>query len=451
MLGVLLYQQGKLHEALDCIGRALEISPTDAEAHNNQGVVLKDADRLEEALLAFDTALALKPDYVDALSNRGTVLYRLAQISGALADYEKALALAPAQADILSNMGLALQSKHEYDRALACYAEAIRLAPHFADAHWNLALCHLLLGNYEKGWEEYEWRWARPKFTSDRRNFMVPQWDGVAPLAGRRILVYAEQGLGDALQFLRYVPLLIARGAQVVVELPAPLYPAFCNAFEAVVVKKGEVLPEVDFHCPLLSLPRAFHTVLESIPPNAIVPGVDEAKSRHWQERLAACKGVRVGIVWSGNPEQQENHLRSIPLSLMVALAPANVNLISLQKELRSQAERDIVAKGSVLHFGDDLHDFSDTLALMDNVDIVLTICTSVAHLAGVRGHPMYVLLHYAHDWRWLTARSDSPWYPTAKVFRQERPGEWAPVLECAFATLFQEISIRPRREFRRA
>ncbi|GAA5170063.1 tetratricopeptide repeat protein [Viridibacterium curvum] len=346
----------------------------------------------------------------------------------ALQDCSRAIALEPGIAEAWNNRGILLQDARRFEEARSDYEQAIRISPSYADAHWNIARCCLLQGDYKRGWAEYEWRWQRPAFTSPQRNFAQPQWQG-EDLVGRRVLLHAEQGLGDSLQCLRYVPLLVERGATVWLEVQGALKPLLQGLpGVAGVLASGEALPSFDLHCPLLSLPLAFGTTVETVPP--VQPlSVDAELKEAWVVRLGPRHGLRVGLVWSGNPSQQDNDLRSLPLADLVAAMPKGVELISLQKELRTDVERQIVASGQVRHFGDFLRDFADTAALMGEVDMVVSVCTSVAHLAGVMKVQLEVMLQYAHDWRWLLDREDSPWYPSARLHRQVVQGDWQPVL----------------------
>ncbi|MFT3735845.1 MAG: tetratricopeptide repeat-containing glycosyltransferase family protein [Rhodocyclaceae bacterium] len=428
LLGLLLHQRGEHEGALALIDRALGLQPEFPVALNNRGAVLCSLKRFDEALVSYNAALTLSPDYADALISRAAVLMQLRQGDAALRDCDKAIALAPSLAEAWNNRGILLQDRHRFEEAMQAYVESIRLAPGYADAHWNLARCCLLIGDYAQGWLEYEWRWRRRRFTSVPRNFSQPRWQGEA-LAGQALLLHAEQGLGDTLQCLRYVPMVVASGAQVWLEVQVELKPLVQNLTGvAGVLAYGESLPSFDLHCPLLSLPLIFRTTVDSVPPAQSL-FVDEALQSDWASKLGPSVGLRVGVVWSGNPSQQDNDLRSLPLSDLVAAMPAGVELISLQKELRTDAERQIVASGRVRHFGDALRDFSDTAALLKEVDVVVSVCTSVAHLAGVMGAPLEVMLQYAHDWRWLLDRDDSPWYPTARLHRQVVQGDWQPVL----------------------
>jgi hypothetical protein len=289
----------------------------------------------------------------------------------------------------------------------------------------------LLLGDFDRGWEELEWRWQTPACAPWRRDFVQPLWRGEEPLAGRTILLHAEQGFGDAIQLARYAPLVAAQGARVVLEVPAPLT-ALCSriAGVAAVVTRGERLPDFDCHCPLLSLPLAFRTRPATIPATIPYLSADEDRVRAWRQRLPETRMRRVGIAWAGNSSFQGDRTRSIGLArLSPLLAAPGVTFFSLQKELRD-GDCDILrGNPHVMHLGDAMEDFSDTAAIMACLDLVISSDTSVAHLAGAVGRPVWVLLQYVADWRWLLDRRDSPWYPTARLFRQPELDDWDSVI----------------------
>lgn len=437
LLGLALHERGENVSAVEHLERAIRINPRSADVQNNLGVVFKTLGERAQALASYDKALLLEPSHADAHNNRGVVLRELLRPGEALLAYDEALRLKPFMADVWNNKGVALQDLHRFEEALACYGRAIELQGDYADAHWNEARCRLLLGDYAVGWAKYEWRWRRPGFTSRQRSFDVPQWRGRDGLRGKTILLHAEQGLGDTLQFLRYVPLVHALGAKVLVETQPALLPLVSDLPGiSAACSLGEVTESFDYHCPLLSLPLAFGTTVSTIPPVVGMRAGDD-KRAEWSARLGASPRVRVGIAWSGNPAQQDNALRSLELRQLLALnAGLDVELISLQKELRSDSERELVAMHAVSHFGDELRDFEDTAALIECADLVVSVCTSVAHLACSMGKPTYILLQRNHDWRWLLSRDDSPWYPSARLFRQSRIGDWSEPLERARAAI---------------
>ncbi len=436
-LGNLLKTQNKAAEAEASYRAALRYAPNYPDAHANLGMTLQDQGRLEEAMACYRRAIQLKPDHVEAVYNLGSVWITQENPAQAVACYEHLLRLDSVNAKCcgLCGLGIAHQTQGHVDDALACYTRAIELNPNYADAHWNRALAWLLTGNFAQGWPEYEWRWQRRQ--NPARVFAQPLWDG-SPISGKTILLHAEQGFGDMIQFIRYAPLVKRLGATVIVECPPELV-RLLQACEGVdrVIAHGEVPPEFDTHAPLLSLPARHKTTIETIP--AVVPylhapdGVRPAALPDDDPTVTR----RIGIVWAGRPGYTaELRNRSCPLSpfLRVAELP-NIALYSLQKgprtdDLKSQEAR------MIRHFGDQLGDFADTATVIEQLDLVITIDTAVAHLAGALGKPVWVLLPFIPDWRWLLEREDSPWYPTMRLFRQRRHGDWAEVFDRVITAL---------------
>ncbi|GAA5170059.1 tetratricopeptide repeat protein [Viridibacterium curvum] len=426
MLATLRLQCGDAMEALGLFERVLTVRTDAVEVWSNRGIALRALGRLDEAVASFDRALVLAPAYMPALNNRSATLGDLQRLDEALADLERVLQVHPELPELHNNRGVLLQDLGRFDEALQAYDRAIALAPDYADAHWNEARCRLLLGDYQTGWVKYEWRWQRSDASAPQRGFKQPRWDG-APLHGKTILLYAEQGLGDTIQFLRFVPAVQAAGGRAVLEVQRGLLPFAQRMADVEVFVAGDALPKFDLHCPLMSLPHALGTQLATLPAGVPYLSADAGRCAEWAERLGERRGLRVGIMWCGNPAQKDNHLRSLHLRELVACKHPDITFISLQKDLADDEERSIVASGQVLHFGASL---DDTAALMMNLDLVISVCTSMAHLAGALGRPLWVLLQSASDWRWLRDRDDSPWYPSARLFRQQRSGEWAPVIQ---------------------
>jgi tetratricopeptide (TPR) repeat protein len=423
----------RLHRPVDALAsfeRALAVQPDHARALNNRGNTLQALQRPVEALASYERALAVRPGYAEALYNRGTVLRALRRPAEALASFDQALAIDPSHVDALNNRGIVLRDLDRPREALASYDRALALDSGYAEAHSNRSCLALLLGDFERGWEEFEWRWRVPDFAPWRRDFAQPLWRGDVSLEGRTILLHAEQGLGDAIQFVRYVPLVAARGARVVLEV-APALKTLLSGITgaALVVERGEELPAFDCHCPLLSLPLAFNTRPDTIP--AAIPYLAASADRllKWRPRLPQS-GRRVGIAWAGNADFKGDQTRSIGLRrLAPLLAVAGIQLVSLQKDMR-EGDRDILrSHPQIVHLGDAIEDFADTAAIMSELDLVISSDTSVVHLAGALGRPVWVLLQWVADWRWLRARSDNPWYPTARLFRQPRIDDWESVV----------------------
>jgi len=429
--GDALRELQRFADALASYDRVLALRPGDAETHNNRGIALFELKRFEEALAAHDRALALRPDYPEAFNNRGNALKALKRFDEALASYNRALALRPLYTNALNNRGITFIEMRRLDEALADYRRALALRPDFSDAHFNAAMCWLLTGDFERGFAQYEWRWKSTESIGVDRGFRQPQWRG-EDIAGKTILLHPEQGLGDTLQFCRYAPLIAARGARVILEVQGPLR-AIASTLDgpAQIVATGETLPDFDWHCPLLSLPPAFGTRLDTVP--AAVPYLHPlpAAVAAWAEKLGPKRRPRVGLAWSGRAAHKNDHMRSTSLSTLSPLFELDATFVCVQKDIRPDDMRLMQQRGDILDFGAELADFTDTAALMANLDLVIAVDTSVAHLAGALGRPLWVLLPFTPDWRWLIDRDDNPWYPTARLFRQDADREWGPVVAC--------------------
>ncbi len=443
--GNTLREQRRYAEAVEACDRALVLAPDNAEAHCNRGNALHGLQRFDEALASFDRALRLVPTYDDALCNRGVVLHAMKRYDEALAACDLTIVLHPDYAQAHSNRGATLQDLMRCDEALASYDHALALRPDLAGAHNNAALCRLLVGDFERGWQEHEWRWQADQLASERRNFPQPLWLGSGELAGRTILLHAEQGFGDTLQFCRYVPLLASRGARVILEVQRPLQRLMGTLAGAPqVISRGEPLPTFDLHCPLLSLPLAMRTQIDTIPARMPYLAATEDQVREWRDRLAGHEKPRVGLVWAGNPRKElancfrVDALRSMEFAQLAPLLDVSgCEFYSLQKGDDAVAQlRDSALRRHVVDWTDDLHDFSDTAALVENLDLVITVDTAVAHLAGALNKPFWLLNRYNTCWRWLLDREDSPWYPTARLFRQDAGMQWDGVVARACAAL---------------
>jgi tetratricopeptide (TPR) repeat protein len=422
-LGSSLSALGRLSEAMPHFERATELGPGSAEAYNNLGNTLSTLGRNEEAIACYATALALRPDFAAAHANLGGALHNLDRNAEAIACYDAAVARAADYAMAYYNRGIARQALNQYDAAIADYERARALDPTDRAAPWNECLARLTVGDFAIGWKRWrglEGRWGF-------RRLPQPLWLGDAALSGKTILLYPEQGMGDAIQFVRYAALLAERGAQVVLELPpalAPLLTAVPGV--ATVVAHGEALPRFNVHAPLCCLPAAFATTLETIPRTTPYLAVPAAKRAQWRAVLPSGR-KRVGLVWAGDAKHGNDRHRSMPLAaLRPLLELTGFRFVALQKALRPGDATLLEAMPDVLHIGDRLADFSDTAAIIAELDLVITVDTAVAHLAGALGKPVWILLPFSPDWRWLLDRDDSPWYPTARLFRQSIIGDWA-------------------------
>jgi tetratricopeptide (TPR) repeat protein len=428
--GVTLHELKRPAEALNSYDRALVIDPNNVDALTNRGLALHDLGRYGEALASHERALALQPDHAAALSNRGVTLHRLGRLDEALASYDRALCLQPDYVDALVNRGVTLHGLTRFDEAMASYDRAIALQTDHADAHFFGGMSRLLAGNFDSGWIEYEWRRRGASTGPSRRDFPQPLWLGGNEIAGKTILLHSEQGFGDTVQFCRYAPLVTARGARVILEVEEPLQGLLTGlAGTTQVVAKGNRLPDFDWQCPLLSLPRAFRTQLETIP--SAVPYLrppDQALVK-WGARLPPKRCPRIGIAWAGNAKHLRDRERSIDLRDLLPLLDIGVTFISLQKEVRAADVPTLKEGTEITHFGHELENFSDTAALISHLDLVISVDTAIAHLAGALGKPVWILLTHVPDWRWLLDRDDSPWYPTARLFRQSETREWNGVI----------------------
>ncbi len=430
--GVALVRMKRLPEALESFNRAIAIHPRSVESYLGRANALRKLNRTAQAVLDYDRVIALRPDHAQAHLTRGSAFQELGNVAEALRCYELAISLGPDDAEPHYNMGTLLQATGRPRDAVLCYARAIAIRPDHAAAHWNMSLCQLVLGDYGAGWPEYEWR-SRVEGTSahrNRRDFPQPLWDGSQTVQGKRILLYGEQGYGDTVQFCRFATLLARRGARVLVEV-APALQELIATVEGVseVIVRGSALPAFDMHCPLMSLPAAFRTTLASLPAPRSYLGVGEQRLTHWRARIGARSKPRVGIAWSGNPAHVNDPNRSIPLEQMATLLSPALDFFSLQKDVREADLKALRALHEIQDFSAGLESFSDTAALIQQMDLVISVDTSVAHLAGALGKRVWILLPSVPDWRWMLDREDSPWYPSARLFRQGRPGDWAGVL----------------------
>jgi tetratricopeptide (TPR) repeat protein len=445
--GIALYELKRTEEALASYDRAIALKPDDATTHSNRGVALKDLNRLGEALASSNRAIALKPDFAEAHFNRGCVLNELQRFDEAILSYDKAIALKPDYTDVHSNRGVALKEMRRVDEALASYDRAIALNPDHFDAHWNRSLALLLVGRLQQAWPEYEWRRQKPDWIAGRLCPTAPYrlWQVGDSIAGKTVLVSAEQGLGDTLQLCRYLKLLEARGARVVLVVQSKLRSILRTLSPTIeVLIWGEAVPATDYHCPLASLPLTFGATLENIPANVPYLKADSQRVERWRHRLGR-EGLRIGIAWQGQPGPVDVG-RSFAVSGFEEISQlSGVRLISLQKNLGSEQLARLPAGMKVETLGEDFDSgpdaFLDTAAVMESLDLVITSDTAIAHLAGALGRPVWVALQWVPDWRWLLDRPDTPWYPTMRLFRQSSRGAWGSV----FRAMKQELAAMVR------
>ncbi len=541
LLGATQRALGRLDVALECMERCLSLSPDSADAHSNLGAILLERGEIGRAISLHRQAIALNPDFSQAHFNLGNALRGIGELDAAVASYRRALELEPGYAKAYNNLGITLRSLGRLEDAITCYSRAlevdpynfeacnnlgnaylwmgnrvgaaafyrraISLAPDCADAHTGFAQALLMDENFEQGWLEYEWRWKTGQLPV--RQFDQPRWNGEA-VEGKAVLVWAEQGLGDTIQFVRYLRMVKERGARVVFECQKPLVKLLSAALENPrtkepknqssetpknearagsgdprltkaalgfdqLVAEGDALPEFDFQIPLLSLPGVFGTTLETIPATVPYLSADQALVKQWRQKLSTVEGFRIGINWHGRAGLRESRQRDVPVEMFEKLAGVpGVRMVSIQKseigDQRSEfggqesGNRGAQCGSRNAEFGMrsgasagpaiiDLGEidtvngaFMDTAAIMMNLDLVITSDTSVAHLAGALGVPVWVALPFVPDWRWLLNRSDSPWYPTMRLFRQKKHGDWSGAFEEIEAALRQRIKDEGRR-----
>ena len=425
---------GRFEEAVADFETHLSLIPDHAKTQNELGLTLIDLNRHEEALAVFDKMISLHPDKADLFNNRGLVHAELCLFDAALSDYNTALSLRPDFAAALSNRGSLKTELHQFDAALADFEQALSLDPEFAEAKWNKALHLLRFEDYERGWRLYEARWQRDKIKPATRQFTKPLWLGEEDLSGNSILLHAEQGLGDTIQFCRFAQQVANLGARVILDVQPPLRDLLAQLDGVELAKTGPAEPaDVDYHCPLMSLPLALNTTIDKIPfqDGYLSCSPDEIKG--WSDRLSGTTGLKMGIAWSGNPQNENDRSRSMSLQTFLDGMPGGCALFSLQKDIPEQ-DRDLFEQTPHLqHFGADL---KQTAALCMAMDIIVTVDTSIAHLAGALGQPVCLLLAYTPDFRWALNRDDSPWYSSLRLYRQGDDRDWAPV----FADLRKDI-----------
>jgi tetratricopeptide (TPR) repeat protein len=447
--GATLVALQRYGEALAPLERATQLLPGDADAHIQRGVALLNVERNAEAVESFDRALALRPNVPEVLNNRGIALTLTWKLSQALDSFVRSAAMGGATADNLTNTGIVLKLLGRYREAAAAFGRALTCKPDDASARFALAFLHLTLGEFAAGWPLYEARFDVPALGNPARHFSAPRWNGAEPLQGKTLLVHAEQGLGDVIQFCRYLPLLLAQDMSLVFEVMPSIRPLLRTLPGAIrLVGRGELLPPLDYYCPLLSLPLALDTRLETIPTQVPYLAAEPDRIIQWKQRLRALPGLRVGIAWQGNPAVEKliwARGRSIPLADLEPLAHLpGVSLVSLQKGAGVEQLRAVPFAGRIVELSAELDPgpdaFLDTAAVMAGLDLVISSDTAVAHLAGALGRPVWVMLAASPEWRWGLERSDSPWYPTMRLFRQTANRDWTVVVAAIVAALQETV-----------
>jgi tetratricopeptide (TPR) repeat protein len=429
-------------DALDSYDHALAITPNDAEIHNNRGVSLQGLKQLDLALMSFEKALSLDFGYAQAHYNRGMVFQDLGRFEEALASFDVAIRLNPTYLEAHNNRGLLLQDLNRFEEALISFEAALAIKPDYPDGCWNKALLLILLGQYREGWALYEWRWKTSSYPKARQ-FLAPLWLGQESLAGKTIFVYPEQGFGDFIQFCRYIHLLENMGAHVVLEVPRPLFGLISSMLghfsmvEQGVVNEAELV-DFDFQCPVMSLPLAIQTDVDTIPVPIPYLFTNDEKQSVWCNRLGPKTKKRIGLAWAGSASHKNDHNRSFSLALLAPMLEMPIEFHCLQKELRPMEAEVLQNLPQIHQHLDALKDFSDTAALIAQMDLVISVDTAVAHLAGAMGKETWILLPFMPDYRWMLDRSDCPWYPTVSLFRQTERGQWKSVI----ANIAEQLSL---------
>jgi tetratricopeptide (TPR) repeat protein len=442
LLGVIAAQTKNTRRAVQYFDKAIAVDPNNPAAHCNRGLALHELRQLNAALTSYDQAIAIKVDRADAHFGRGNVLKDLGQLEAALASYDQGIAIDPGHAEAYVNRGFVLKELGQLAAALSSYDRALAIKPGYVKAYCNRAFTLLLRADFENGWVDYEWRRKlekSPVGEARASSAPLPEFSKDC-LADKTVLLRSEQGLGDTLQFCRYADLVRGLGARVILEVPKPLLTLLSNLpGVSQLVAKGSALPEFDYEFPLMSLPLAFGTKLESIPSFTRYLDSDAAKVAQWRRRLGENPGqLRIGLVWSGSKTNYNDANRSILLADLIPYLPAECQYVGLQKDVRDADGKELECNPGVLNFADDQRDFSDAAALCECMDVVISVDTSVAHLAGALGKRTWILLPFNPDWRWLLDRADSPWYPAVTLYRQRNRGDWNDVLEQVRADLIQ-------------
>lgn len=414
-------------DALAAFDALLQHEPRNADALMNRGIAKATLSRHADALADFDAALALTPGHPNVLYNRGNALLELNRPAEALADYDRTLAAMPDHARAWNNRGRALQQLNRYADSVQCFDRTLSLNKNDADAQSNRALSLLTMGEFAEGFKAYEARWKRTGMADTRRGYNKPLWLGEFPLGNKTILLTAEQGLGDTIQFARYAPVLARNSAKVVLEVQ-PGLKALLAGIEGVTacIARGEPLPPYDVHCPLGSLPLALKTNAATIPVDLPYVAADPARVAAWTQKLGALPGKRVALAWAGQPHHANDRNRSIDFKLLEPLlALEGVSFVSIQRDLRGDDAALLAGHANVTPVGGDLDDMADTAAVLALCDLLISVDTSVAHLAGAMARPAWIMLPFAPDWRWTVSGAHSPWYPQMRLYRQPSIGDW--------------------------
>jgi tetratricopeptide (TPR) repeat protein len=419
-----------LQHALANCDRILAERKTNVEVLLKRGDILQRLNRFDDAVYTYNLVLEIYVNnMVDVLNSRGNSMLSLDKPEAALESYSRALELSPRNASLLYNRANVFQQLGRMEEAIEGYSQAVELNPGLAEAKMERSHCLLATGDYLRGFKEYESRWETKQLKPVKLRSSAPLWLGKEDLAGKTILLWAEQGFGDTIQFLRYVPLVAQISGQTILRVPSPLLTLAQTLDCSVsVVALADALPPHDFNCPLMSLPLAFGTTPESIPSDVPYLSANVRLIEKWRDELGPRVRPRIGLVWAGRRREPVNRTRDLGLEVLRPLTTLDVDVISLQKEIPDM-DRSVLDSMRLLYLGEKLTNFEDTAALIENLDMVISADSVVAHLAGALGKPVWIMLRRSGEWRWLMEREDSPWYPTARIFRQKNPGDWAGVV----------------------
>lgn len=434
--GVILLQSGQAQQAVSLMDRAVKIDRNHAAIHNNRGAAYAELKEYDFALSNYSRAIALDGAFANAYNNRGCALIKLNRHAEAIADFDKAIAIQAAYFEAFNNRGNALSELRRYTEARSSFEHAVELNPQSADAHWNLGMCALRLGDFEPGWLHSEWRLSRWRELGWKDEYAGTRWTGAEAIEGRTILIHSEQGLGDTIQFCRYAPMVAKLGARVILEVQPALVPLLNGLPDVTVVARGSTLPAYDLYCPLLTVPMILKTDLSNMPQPHMPAPADEERRARWATLLGERKKPRVGIAWSGNVNHVDDYKRSLSLDTFAQVLCDEVAWISLHKDVREADQAVLKRLPQIADFSQQQGDFMDAVAMCEQLDLVITIDSSLAHLAASMGKPVWLLLCHNADWRWLTAQSESPWYDSMTLYRQDAPGDWAGLLQPVKADL---------------
>ena len=430
--------------ALASYDKAISINPGFTEDWSNRGNTLHELEQYEAALASYDKAISINPDFSKVWSHRGNALLKLGHYEQALLSYEKAISLEPDYANAFFNRAIALRELQQYEAAITSYDKTISLKPNHYDAYWNKSLIQLLIGDFQGGWTNYEYRWVR-KDTTEKRYQEIASLKKLDDAKSSAVLVWWEQGYGDVIQFSRYIPLLAERAAQVTFVVPLALETLLSRSLPPVkVISNEEPIGDFDFQVPLMSLPGLFSSELSNIPFTDRYLKTRQSNFNRWREKLNLDHSrINIGIACSGNAKNEHDKFRSMDLSFFEPLSKL-ANLYLIQKDVR-QSDKDFLDRNADIKFlGDQISTFEDSASIVEHMDLIVTVCTSLAHLAGALEKRTMVLLTWNSDWRWFLDRQDSPWYSSVKLFRQTKPGDWESVMQAAISELKKDTLSNP-------